>query len=119
MVGRAAPPRTWRRALALAGLTVWLPVAVPLVVGPLHECGHCVSTYLSCAPIVPGVLAPVLFDLRGAWFYVAGVLVALLLFGGLGLVLRELPRPGSVVAQWVVIVAVALQAYVFALALRA
>ncbi|MCA8966236.1 MAG: hypothetical protein H6838_04680 [Planctomycetes bacterium] len=119
MVGRSAPVRSWRRACALAALTVWLPVLTPVVLGTLDGCGHCVSTYWTYSPIVPGVLVPVVLQVGDGWFAVVGVLVALLLFGGLSLVLRELPPPWSFLAQWVMMLAVGGQAYGFACALRA
>ena len=51
------PRRRWPIALLLAALAVYLPTAVPFVVGPLTECDHCVSTYLGLLPVVPGVIA--------------------------------------------------------------
>lgn len=111
--------RSWPRACGLAALCVWLPVLTPVVLGTLQGCDHCVGTYWACAAMVPGVLVPVLLQLDDTWFVVVGGLVVLLLFSGLSLVLRELPRPWSFAVQWLVILVVAVQAYGFACALRA
>ncbi len=119
MVGRAGPERSWRRAMLLAAASVWLPTLLPVVLGMLHDCGHCLCTWWLCMPMVPGALPAVLLQLEDAWFFVVGGAVSLALFGGLALVLRELPRPWSHLAQSVVVLAVAAQAIGFAFALRA
>ncbi len=100
-------------------MSVWLPVLTPVVLGTLQGCGHCVSTYWLFSPMVPGVLVPVLLQLDDVSFVAVGLLVTLLLFGLLSLALRELPRPWSFVAQWMMMLAVGGQAFGFACALRA
>ena len=119
----AAPARTaarsWRRAFGLAALTVWLPVLVPFVGGPLRECGHCLQTFLLFLPMVPGALAPTLLQVPGSWFFVVGGLVTLLGFGMLAVVLRELPRPWSLGVQVAVAIGIAAEAWGFAWLLRA
>ncbi len=111
--------RTWWRAGCLAALTLWIPVLVPVVGGPLRDCAHCLRTFLLCLPMVPGALAPTLLQVPGVWFFVVGGLVALVAFGMLAVVLRELPRPWSSVIQVIVAIGVAAEAWGFALALRA
>ena len=91
---------------------------MPFVAGPLTECGHCVRIYAACLPIVPGVLVPALCRLEDAWFFVAAGVVALVLFATLTLVLRELPRPWSLVAQAVGALAIGAEACGFASLLR-
>lgn len=114
-----AAARSWRRALGLAALTVWLPVLVPLVGGVLRDCGHCVQTFLLCLPMVPGALAPTLLQVPGAWFFVVGGVVTLAAFGMLAVVLRELPRPWSLGVQVAVAIGIAAEAWGFAWMLRA
>ena len=72
-----------RRSVLVALACVLGPTAVPYMVGPLTECGHCVASYSTYLPLVPGLWASA--QLTGdpgspAWFLTAGaiVLVALL-----------------------------------------
>lgn len=108
-----------RAALWQAALWTWLPALLPLPLGMLRDCGHCLSSYAMSLPIVPGVLAAVLINIDDAWFFVVGGVVALGLYALLVLLLRELPRGCARVASIVVAVVVALQAVGFASALRA
>jgi hypothetical protein len=107
-----------RTAMLRAVFTLWLPVAVPLVTGMLSGCGHCSTTYLLCAPIVPGILAGVLFDLQEAWFFVVGGLVTLAMWALLALLLRELPRAFGHVVQGIAALAITAASIGFAQALR-
>ncbi len=43
----------WLRPLGLA----YGPALLPFLVGPLGECGHCVRTYATMLPLVPGAIA--------------------------------------------------------------
>lgn len=113
-----AAARSWRRALGLAALTVWPPVLLPVVFGVLSDCGHCLQTFLRCAPMVPGALLPVLLQVPSPWFYVVGALLTLAGFGMLAIVLRELPRPWSVGIQVAVAIGVGAEAWGFAWMLR-
>jgi hypothetical protein len=98
---------------------LWLPALLPLPLGMLSDCSHCVTSYWLSLPIVPGVLAPVLLQLDNAWFFVVGGAVALGLYALLVLLLRELPRGYALAVRLVFAVVVALQAIGFAYALRA
>lgn len=119
--GAAAPASglPWRRALVRAATTVWLPTLAPVVTGMLSGCGHCAATYWLSLPTVPGLLAPVLLQLDDAPFYVAGGLVALLLFALTALLLRELPAKAGYAAQAIVAVGVAIESVGIAAAMRA
>jgi hypothetical protein len=118
-VGAEGAVRSWRRAACLAGLSVWLPVLVPVCFGLLRDCGHCARTYWLCSALVPGLLPSVLLQLDDAVFFVVAAAVTLGLFGGLAVALRELPRPWHWVAQGPVAVVSTLSALGFAMALRA
>lgn len=117
--GPAALGLPWRAALGHAAATLWLPVLLPVVTGMLRDCGHCLGNYLWSLPMVPGALAAVLSGLDGAWFFVVGGAVTLLLFLVLFLLLRELPRRLGFVAQGITAVLIGLEAVGFAMALRA
>jgi hypothetical protein len=108
---------TARRALAHAAAALWLPVAVPLLLGMPADAGAR-ADYLGSAPIVPCILAPVLLGLE-AWFVVVGGAATLVAFAVLALALRELPRVLGAALQAVVAVAVAFEAIGFAYALSA
>jgi hypothetical protein len=108
-----------RSALWQAALWTWLPALLPLPLGMLRDCDHCLASYAMSLPIVPGVLAAVLLRLDNAWFFVVGVAVALGLYALLVVLLRELPRGLAMVARLVVAAVVAVQAVGFAHALRA
>ncbi len=43
----------WLKPLGLA----YGPALLPLLVGPLGECGHCVRTHATMLPLVPGAIA--------------------------------------------------------------
>jgi hypothetical protein len=109
----------WRHAMQRAACTLWLPVLVPVVTGMLRDCSHCLTNYLLCSPLVPGILVPVLCNLDGAAFFVVGGVMTLLLFALVALLLRELPRGFGYVAQAIVTVLIAFEAIGFAGALRA
>jgi hypothetical protein len=102
-----------------AALVVWLPALAPLASGTLRGCGDCQTRYLLALPTVPGVLVPVLCGLDDAWFFLAGGVAALGLFGLVALCLHELPRLPARVVQVLVVLAVAGEAIGFAHALRA
>lgn len=104
---------------ARAALVLWLPVLLPLVTGMLHEEAHVASTYLLSAPLVPGILVPVLLQLDGAWFFVVGGLVTALLFAALCWGLARLPRPWALALQVAIVLLVAFEAVGYANALRA
>ncbi len=110
---------SWSRAAILAAVTLWAPALVPLLFGPLRECDHCVHTYLVCLPIVPGVLLPAFARLDGVWFFVAGALVTVVLFGGVTSVVRHLRRPSASAVQVAVVLAVLAESLGFANLLRA
>ncbi len=109
----------WHNAMVRAACTLWLPVLVPVVTGMLRDCGHCLTNYLLCSPLVPGIMVPVLCNLDDAAFFVVGGVVTLLLFGLVTLLLRELPRAFGYAAQAIVTVLITFEAIGFASALRA
>ena len=108
-----------RTALWQAALWTWLPALLPVGLGLLHGCKHCLSSYCLSLPIVPGVLGPVLLNVDGVWFFVVGGALAITIYARLVLLLRELPRGYAMVARIVVAGVVALQGGGFAMALRA
>jgi hypothetical protein len=108
-----------RSALWHAALWTWLPALLPVGLGLLQGCDHCLSNYWRSLPIVPGVIGPVLLHLDGAWFFVVGGALALALCSLLALLLRELPPGVAWVPRVVVAGVVALQGIGFAMALRA
>jgi hypothetical protein len=118
MVGRPGT-RTWRHALLLAALTLYVPVMMPVLLGMLRDCGHCATQYWLSAPVVPGVLVSLLLGLDDAWFFLVAGAVTAALFGVLALAMRELPLPWSAAVQAPAIGFVGLQAIGFAAALRA
>lgn len=58
------PTTSFRVSLLRALLALWLPAVLPLLFGPLTECGHCVRSYLFSLPILPGVLPAALLVQR-------------------------------------------------------
>lgn len=91
------------RSLARAAAILWLPAGLPLFLGPLSECGHCVRIYWMVVPIVPGFIARMVVP-DAVGIALAAVLT-LLLLAGLTLALRRLPQPA---ARWVGILAACL-----------
>ena len=68
---------------------LWLPTLLPLAVGPLSECGHCVRTYLMLMPLVPGTVG---LMVRNAWGMVLAVLLSLALLAALTAAFLRLQR---------------------------
>lgn len=116
----AAPvlPRSRLRCARDVALVLWLPALLPLLCGQLRDCQHCVREYLALLPIVPGVIVPVLLDLRGAWWLVVGALPVFAMGFVLYLLWREAPRAVCAVAAVVVAVVVAAQGFGLCFALR-
>jgi len=114
------PARRWSRALPLAALAVYLPTAAPFAVGPLTECGHCVTTYLQLLPVVPGIVSLALMSSRGdaASIAIAGACTLLLLAGCVAAARRLPPRDLAAVFA-VLMPLIGLESYTFALLLRA
>ena len=110
-------PRSWRRALWIAAGTLWVPTAVPLVLGMPGDSGGALRDYLLSLPLIPGIVVPVLCGLDGFWLVLAAALPALAAFGVLAVLARELPRPLLYVVQGVVMTLVACESIGFAYAL--
>ena len=98
--------------------TLWLPCLLPVLLGMLRDCSHCLSTYAKLFAMVPGVLLPILLELEDGWFVLGGAGATLSLLVGLYLAARELPRPGLYALQVVVLVAVSVEATLLATLLR-
>ena len=113
-----ALPRPRGLALWIAACTLWLPCLVPLLLGMLSDCGHCLWTYAKVFAMVPGVLLPVLLQLDDGWFVLAGAGATLALLFGLYLAARELPRLALYALQAIVLVAVSVEATLLANLLR-
>lgn len=88
----AAPDRRrWLFAVGLGAGALFLPAALPLLAGPLRGHAHCIETYLSLAPVLPGFT---LASLVSGFANQAGI---------------ELPPPGDLLdgaAGWAAVVAV-------------
>lgn len=113
-----ARPRTRRRAAAIAAATVWLPCCAPVVLGLLRDGSHGTNTYAKLFAMVPGVLLPVLLQLEGTWFGVAGSAATLALLLSAYQAARRLPRKWLHGLQALVMALVALEAAGLAHALR-
>lgn len=70
--------------------------------GPLMECEHCVSTYLSISPIVPGLLPATLLGSHAPHLWIAGAM-SLLIFGATTLLQRSRILRLARLSFWVVI----------------
>lgn len=112
-------PRARKRALWIAVGTLWLPCLMPIVLGILRDCSHCMITYLQLFAIVPGVIVPVLLRLEDAWFGVAGAGVTLAALVGLYAAARQMPRAWLYALQVLVMLLVGLEAIALAQLLRA
>ena len=116
-----APRRAWTwKPVGLALAYLYLPQLAPLFGGPLTECSHCVGTFFSFFPCMPGMLIGALLarDAGSA----AGIAVAagttLALAAILLGVLQTQNRPRFAIAWFVAILASA-NSLAFAEALRA
>jgi hypothetical protein len=118
MGGDEVLPRPRRRALGLAAATVWGPCLLPLLLGLLRDCSHCLATYAKLFVIVPGVLLPVLTEQNGAWFGAWGCAATLALLVGSYCAARELPRRWLYAIQASAVVLVGLESVALAYALR-
>ncbi|MCK5943967.1 MAG: hypothetical protein KAI24_18425 [Planctomycetes bacterium] len=118
-VAQKVPLRTRRRALAIAAGTLWLPCLLPIVLGLLRDCSHCMHTFLAMFLMVPGVIVPVLLRLEDVWFGEAGAAVTLAVFAGLYAAARELPTRWLYALQVVAMLLIGLEAVGLAMALRA
>ena len=115
-----AMPRRWPKALLLAAAAVYLPTLVPFVAGPLTGCGHCVATYLTLLPIVPGIVAGALVPAKGGLVscLLAGALTAALLVAATALA-RRLPARDLTAAFAVLTPLIGVESFLFAVMLRA
>lgn len=95
-----------------------MPCLLPLLLGMLRDCSHCLWTYTKVFAMVPGVMLPVLLQLDDGWFVLGGAGATLVVLGGLYLAARELPRPALYAVQVVVLVAVSVEATLLATLLR-
>lgn len=114
----ASPPAR-PRALLIAAVTLYVPCLAPIVLGMLRDCSHCMQSYLELLVIVPGVIAPTLLHLQGAWFGAAAAALTLAALGLLYVAARRLPRGALHALQVVCILCVGLEAVALAYALRA
>ena len=46
--------RAWKTPLSRAAIAWWGGAWLPLMFGPLSECGHCVQSWLWMLPVLPG-----------------------------------------------------------------
>jgi hypothetical protein len=118
MGGAEVLPRPRGRALGLAAATVWGPCLLPLLLGLLRDCSHCLTTYAKLFAIVPGVLLPVLTEHNGAWFGALGGAATLALLVGNYCAARELPRRWLYATQALTGVLIGLESVALAYALR-
>ena len=118
-VATEALPRPHRHALKLMALTLWLPCVVPILLGMLRDCSHCVQSYLLMVPLVPGIIAAVLLRLDDFAFVLGAAVPTALIGYGVYLAARKLPRRPLGWIQGVVAVVVASQAVVLCSWLRA
>lgn len=105
--------------LGEAAAVLWLPALLPVCFGVLREESHCLWTYLAMLPLVPGAIVAVLLHADGVWFGVAAAAPTLLALLGLYAAGREMPRALLRVVQALVVVAVAVEGFGLAHALRA
>jgi hypothetical protein len=111
-----AAPSTLR-ALGRAAAILWSPAVLPLFLGPLNECSHCVRTYGMLLPLMPGIVGRMV--VRDTAGFVLAALLTLALLAGLTLALRRLPQR---TARWLslgVAAAIAAEALLLARLLRA
>jgi hypothetical protein len=76
----------WKVPLLRAVLAWWAGTWLPLVLGPLGDCGHCVQIYLLTLPVQPGVIFAVMLSCSGFEFgLVAGIATIALVAGSASL----------------------------------
>lgn len=76
---------TWR-PVGRALLFLYLPQLLPLFVGPLTECSHCVASYWQLFVVLPGMVVRVLLaspSVLAYWMMIVVTLAWLLAFVGL------------------------------------
>ena len=76
----------WKKPLLRAALAWWGGTWLPLLLGPLGDCGHCVQIYLLTLPVQPGVIFAVILSCSGFEFgLVAGIATMALVAGSASL----------------------------------
>lgn len=114
---RVRVPRIWVTALA----ALYLPALLPLAgVGPLTECPHCVRIYLFWSPALPGALIASPLRTISEWLHIAAALFITATFAwALAHIARRVPRAAGFALLAATAVLAAINALVFAAALRA
>jgi hypothetical protein len=76
----------WKTPLLRASLAWFGGTWLPLLLGPLGECAHCVQLYLLTLPVQPGVIFAVMLSCSGFEFgLVAGMATMALVAGSASL----------------------------------
>lgn len=116
--GAVGQPSRWA-VLGEAAAVLWLPALLPLFSSVLREESHCLWTYLAMLPLVPGAIVAALLHAAGGWFVVAAAAPTALALVCLYAAGREMPRAWLRVVQALVVIAVAVEGFGLAHALRA
>lgn len=117
-----APRRSRWACAGLAFAVVYLPQLVPLMVGPLRECDHCVENYAKLFPLIPGAFAALLTgrisgELGVESAIAAGIVAVALLF--VAYLCMRAESPTRQITSALIMILLALQAAGVASMLRA
>ena len=87
---RASGIRAWKTPLARAAIAWWGFAWLPLLFGPLTECRHCVQTWFSLLPGLPGFAPAAWSGANGIAFASIAIVVTLALVAATAVGMREL-----------------------------
>lgn len=82
--------RAWKTPLLHAAIAWWGGAWLPLLFGPLSECGHCVQSWLWMLPVLPGFAPAVLSGAQGIAFAAIACVVTIALVAVTAVCMREL-----------------------------
>ncbi|MEY2714808.1 MAG: hypothetical protein RIT24_1151 [Planctomycetota bacterium] len=82
--------RAWRAPLARAAIAWWGFAWLPMLFGPLTECRHCVQTWCSMLPVLPGFAPAACSGTNGATFASIAIVVTLAFVAATAVGMREL-----------------------------
>lgn len=82
--------RAWKTPLSRAAIAWWGGAWLPLMFGPLSECGHCVQSWLWMLPVLPGFAPTVLCGVHGIAFAAIACGVSIALVAVTAVCMREL-----------------------------
>jgi len=82
--------RAWTVPLLRAAIAWWGFAGLPLLFGPLTECRHCVQTWCSMLPVLPGFAPAAFSGTNGIAFASIAIVVTLVLVAATAVGMREL-----------------------------